>query len=170
MKTIKTNNQSLKERYTNSLASDSNYAIIEKGFDPIANAINIVFEEGNIDKLESLLDESGYYKEDYLMGKKGDASSLIAIKDIFYIEGINNDTYLHDENNEYKLKKKLYTLEENLRSRLFIRISKSYIVNVNKISKIKPLLNGKLLLILENDIRLEVTRHYLPSFKTLLGM
>lgn len=39
-----------------------------------------------------------------------------------------------------------------------------------KIAKIKPTFQGKLILVMDNQQKLEVTRHYLPSFKQYLGL
>lgn len=150
----------------------SSFVLIEKGFETLANCINIIFEEYSIPLIKELLSKSGYYKtqKDHLIGKHDDDLELIRIDDIVYIEGINNDTFIHTINKEYSVKDKLYELESKLQDRLLVRISKSYIVSINHINKIKPTFNGKLLLILDNNISLEVSRHYITAFRQVLGM
>lgn len=150
----------------------SNFVLIEDGMAPVENCINIIFSHYNVNVIHDLLKESGYYKQSsaYLLGKNNQDLELVHTNDIVYIEGINNDTFLHTENQEYLSKQKLYELEAQLIDRLFIRIAKSYIVSISKIKKIKPTFNGKLLLIMRNDIKLEVSRCYLGDFRKLLGM
>ncbi len=154
------------------IQKDSVYALIENGFPPINDCINIVFESYNKQEVRLLLSKAGYFKKsnNHILGKKGEELELIHLKDIRYFEGINNDTYIHTKGNEYSTKLKLYELEEMYKSKLFIRISKSYIVSLHHISKIKPTFNGKLTLELNNGIQLEVTRHYIKEFRYILGM
>lgn len=146
--------------------------LIQKGFEPIVDAINIVFDSYNPIMIKELMNKSGYFKtqKHHLIGKKDNEMELIHLKNIVYIEGINNDTYVHTKSDEYLIKDKLYELESKLMDQLFVRVSKSYIVSINYISKIKPTFNGKLLLIMENGIELEVSRHYISNFRSVLGM
>lgn len=62
----------------------------------------------------------------------------------------------------------LQELEEMLENLWFSRINKSQIVNLKKITYIRPLLNSKLELTLPGDIKLEVNRSYLKAFKKAL--
>lgn len=150
----------------------SDYALIQKGFDTEEDAINIVFDKYNLNHIKRLLAKSGYYQQsqDFLIGKNNDNWELISIKDVIYIEGLNNDTYIHVNEGEYKVKQKLYELELQLKSKLFVRVSKSYIVSVHHIKRIKPHFNGKLILHMRDHTKIEVTRHYVTDFRTVLGM
>lgn len=154
------------------LDDTSDFVLIEEGMAPVEDCINIVFSTYNVNKIRDLLKESGYYKQSsaYLIGKNDQDLELVHTNDIVYIEGINNDTFLHTIDQEFLSKQKLYELEAQLIDKLFIRISKSYIVSVSKIKKIKPTFNGKLLLIMSNNVKLEVSRRYLGDFRKLLGM
>ncbi len=174
MKIIKTNLdlETIKQYLAIEINESSHFALIEKGFEPVTNSINIVFDKENLSEARNLLMESGYYSSDtlHLVGKKNDEIHIVKLEDILYIEGINNDTYLHTMNEEYQIKQKLYELETLLFDKQFIRISKSYIVSIQKIKNIKPTFQGKLILKLENKTELEVTRHYLQGFRSYLGM
>lgn len=175
MKTICTNKDitELMEKLNIVLNDSSHYALIENGMQGMDNLINIFFDPNDILEAKERLKESGYFaslKLDHLIGKKDEDVHLIPLKDILYFEGINNDTYVYTLDHGFTIKEKLYELEIRLFQQKFIRISKSYIVSIHKIRKIKPTFNGKLLLLLDNNIKLEVSRHYISSFKNYLGM
>lgn len=155
-----------------SLDNDSPYALIESGFASEDDCINIVFTSYNKVLVRDLLSKAGYFTKsnNHILGKQNDQMELIHLKDIAYFEGINNDTYIHTKDMEYSTKLKLYEIDEMYQNRLFIRISKSYIVSLHHISKIKPTFNGKLNLELHNGVQLEVSRHYIKKFRNLLGM
>lgn len=174
MKLIRSNvDQKQMEKELNIVIDDSSiFTLIEKGFDPVEDCINIIFSTYNPTNIKEMMNKSGYFKTqtEHIVGKTEQGLELISIKDIIYIEGINNDTYFHTKDKEYSIKDKLYELEIKLQDKLFVRISKSYIVSIAHINKIKPTFNGKLLLILNNNVQLEVSRHYLSDFRKVLGM
>jgi DNA-binding LytR/AlgR family response regulator len=65
---------------------------------------------------------------------------------------------------------KMYELEELLKEKHFIRVSKYTLVNINKIEYIKPALNSKLILLMKNKDQVEVNRHYYKTFKKTLNI
>jgi DNA-binding LytR/AlgR family response regulator len=150
----------------------SEYSLIEHGMETVPNCINIIFKEYSPKMILELLKESGYFKTSvsHLIGTSGDGIELIPLNEVIYIEGINNDTFIHTKNHEFSAKQKLYELESSLKQKMFVRVSKSYIVSISKIKKIRPTFNGKLLLLMNEGTNLEVTRHYIGDFRKILGM
>ena len=68
------------------------------------------------------------------------------------------------------MKLKLYEVEEILAHRDFIRISKSVIVNLDKIKSVTPMLNCRLEAILQNSEKIIISRQYVPELKKSLGI
>ena len=62
---------------------------------------------------------------------------VISVDDINYIEADGDYVKLHTENKAFLKEKTMKYFEENLPHRQFIRIHRSYIVNVNEVSKIE---------------------------------
>lgn len=89
----------------------------------------------------------------------------IAIDDIYYIESVDNRTFLYTEREVYQTDKKLYELESILKDASFIRISKAVIVNLMKINGISSALNGRFSATLTNGEDVIITRKYVPEFK-----
>ena len=65
---------------------------------------------------------------------------------------------------------RLYQLEEVIEELPFMRISKSMIVNIEKILHISPALGGRFEALLENDEKVIISRLYVPILKNRLGV
>ncbi|MCL2527893.1 MAG: LytTR family transcriptional regulator [Defluviitaleaceae bacterium] len=90
--------------------------------------------------------------------------------DVFYIESVNNKTFLYGEANVYESKHKLYELEEMLQNNDFLRVSKSLIINLNKLKSFSPAISGRLEAILTNGERIIISRQYVSALKTHIGV
>ena len=60
-------------------------------------------------------------------------------------------------------------LEQMLPSSKFMRISRSTIVNVDRIKELQPLFHGEYAVILRNGTRLTLSRSYREKLNQLLG-
>ena len=78
--------------------------------------------------------------------------------------------FIYCEDKVYETSLRLYELEDQLDPRLFVRISKSILLNLNKLDNVRALLNGRYEALLINRERLIITRHYVSSFKEKFGM
>ena len=92
----------------------------------------------------------------------------IPISDMLYIESVDNRTFIYTQEKTYESKQRIYELEEVLKHRHFIRISKSSIVNLLKIQSIRPALNGRFSAILCNGEQIIISRKYVPELKKTL--
>ena len=101
--------------------------------------------------------------------KNGEMKYNIPIVDIFYVESVDDRTFIYLSGDCYETSHKLYELEEILNERRFIRISKSVIVNLLKIECVKPALNGRYLCHLKNGEDVIISRKYVPKFKEKLS-
>lgn len=118
------------------------------------NSINTLIDYIENEKYKSI--KLSCYKKDQLFKIKSD--------DIFYVE-TNKDTLLIHTNNEtYESKHRLYELEKMLPSN-FIRISKSTILNLEKVQLYKPLLNGLMEVQLINLEKTYISRKYLKEVR-----
>ena len=93
----------------------------------------------------------------------------VSPSDVFYVEAVDNKTFLYCESAVYESKQKLYELEE-LRIRDFLRISKSVIVNLSKIKSLIPSMSGRLEAVLSNKERVIISRQYVSGLKKTLGI
>lgn len=98
-----------------------------------------------IEKLISMLRSS----EEKITGVIDRETYLIDPSNIYYFESVDKKTFMYTENQVLETHLRLYELEEKLGKQDFFRASKSTIINISKIQKLSPRLNGKL------DVRLE---------------
>jgi len=62
----------------------------------------------------------------------------------------------------------LYELEGILREKYFLRVSKSLVLNLMKVTAIKPALNGRYSAVLESGEEIIISRKYVPELKKAL--
>ncbi len=98
-------------------------------------------------------------------GTKDGVASMIPLEQIFYFDSVENKTYLYVEKDVYQCDKKLYELEQLLKETTFVRISKSCILNAEKVIEVKAQLNGRLEVKLLNLEKVLVSKHYIREFK-----
>lgn len=104
-----------------------------------------------------------------LVANVGNEIHRITPSDVYYIETVDNKTFLYCESDVYEIKQKLYELEE-LRINDFLRISKSVIVNLGKIKSLIPSMSGRLEATLRNGERVIISRQYVSELKRNLGV
>ena len=92
----------------------------------------------------------------------------IAFSNIYYIESVDGRTFLYTEDKVYGAAYRLYELEELLRPKRFLRISKSMVVNLMKIRSIQPALNGRFSAVLRSGEEVIVSRNYVKDLKAAL--
>lgn len=155
--------------------------LIEQAHPIPEHGVSIVFNPNDMDQLMRLLDNITLERTEkkkpteavtgHLLGQKGDRYELIHYQDIIFLTTDIGEVYLRThKGKDYRLKEKLYELEQSLQSEGFIRINKSTIINIRHINEIVPWFNGRLLLKLTNKEEVEVSRSYANDFKTYLGL
>ena len=127
--------------------------------------VEVIIKCSLIDKkLSRLIDHIRQY-EITLIGKRKERLYSISAEELYYIESVDNKTFLYDEKEVYESDLKLYELEKLVLESLFIRISKNLIVNTFHIESVRALFNGRFEASLKNGEKVIVNRHYARSFK-----
>ena len=90
--------------------------------------------------------------------------------DIYYIETVDNKTFLYCKDKIYESKQKLYELEEVLLNTDFLRVSKSAMLNLSKVNSLSPALNGRFEATLLNKEKIIISRQYVSDLKKKLGI
>ena len=107
--------------------------------------------------------------EGSVSGSKDEKIYEIPIVDIFYIESVDNKTFIYSSKDSFETGLKLYEFEELLKEKSFLRISKSVIVNVMKVDSIKPAFNGRFLCKLSNGEDVIISRKYVSEFREFIS-
>jgi len=91
----------------------------------------------------------------------------VQLEDIIFFEAFGDDCDCITPHNKYRVKMKLYDTED-FAPHGFVRIHKSYVINVFKIVTLTPQVNSKLKIRMKNQEVLFVNRSYLNHFKGYL--
>ena len=109
-------------------------------------------------------------KKNVLIAKDDDKVFLIEPDkvDIIRTEGGKIKLY-NQKGKSYSMTKSLHEILDNLPSN-FVRISKSTIVNINRVDHLSNSFDRTMYIIMENGINDYITRNYLSDFKERLGI
>lgn len=104
-----------------------------------------------------------------IVGIKDDETYCIEPREVLYFESVDRKTFCYTAKSEFETELKLYELEDFPKAD-FMRISKSTVVNLNRIKSIRPDFGGKILATMENGEKVYVSRQYANGFKIKLGI
>lgn len=105
-----------------------------------------------------------------LVGERDGATYRLDVDDVCYAETVDGKTFLYTADAVYQTPLKLYELEERLAGTEFVRASKQMLVNFDHVASIRPALNARLQLMLDNGEAVIVSRQYAPVIKRKLGL
>ena len=105
-----------------------------------------------------------------LIGERDGATFRVGVEDVCYAETVDGKTFLYTADAVYQTPLKLYKLEERLAGTEFVRASKQMLVNFDHVASIRPALNARLQLMLDNGEAAIVSRQYAPAIKRKLGL
>jgi DNA-binding LytR/AlgR family response regulator len=101
-------------------------------FERFFKAINKFFQSSTSDTVE-VEGGNGINEEAFIYVKENKKIIKIYLKEIHFIEGLNEYIRIHTDNRRVVVKSSLHSIEEKLPSEQFIRIHKSYIVSIPRI-------------------------------------
>jgi len=119
-------------------------------------------QEGKTEKLESKI-------VNRLAVKTDGRVLLLKTDDIDWIEAADNYVNLHLGHESHLHRETMSALEAKLPPGKFYRISRSAIVNVERIKELQPLFHGDYVVILRNGAKLTLSRNYREKLNQLLG-
>jgi two-component system, LytTR family, response regulator len=122
-------------------------------------------------KLAALLAEARIEARstDRLGVKSGGKVLLVRTAEVDWIEAADNYVNLHVGTESHLLRETMASIESRLDPRQFIRISRSAIINVERIKELQPMFHGDYSVILRNGTRLLLSRGYREKLQQLLG-
>jgi Response regulator of the LytR/AlgR family len=105
-----------------------------------------------------------------LLGFEEDSIHRLKFSDVYYFEVVDNRVFIYCKDKVLESRQKLYELEEMCAGKKFFRASKSTIINLTKISFVRPSISGRFEAKLDNGESVAVSRQYVPVLKKMLGL
>lgn len=129
-------------------------------------------QDGSLDqRLRALLNELRPQNKapDRLAVKSGGRVVFVRVDELDWVEAADNYVELHVGNETHLYRQTMSDLEALLPSDKFMRISRSTIVNVDRIKELQPLFHGEYAVLLRDGTRLTLSRGYREKLNRLLG-
>ena len=95
---------------------------------------------------------------------------FVKTTEIDWIEADRNYVRLHVGKTAHTIRERISHLEETLDPRLFARIHRSTIVNLNRVREMQQLFSGDYVVMLEDGTKLRLSRHYRDRVEKQVGV
>jgi two-component system LytT family response regulator len=104
-----------------------------------------------------------------LLIRHTDGAFFVRTEAIDWIEAAGKLVKVHAGRQVHVQREALARVERHLDPDRFVRISRSAIVNIDRIREIQPWFNGESLVILDDDSQVPTSRHYRANLRRLFG-
>ncbi|SJZ90793.1 transcriptional regulator, LytTR family [Enhydrobacter aerosaccus] len=105
--------------------------------------------------------------ERFAVRKRGGAEVVVAVADIDWIEASGNYAILHVAGETFEIRSSLAKLEAELDPKQFVRVHKSHLVNITRVSQVTPWVNGDWRIRLRDGAEVNLSRRYRQRFEAL---
>ncbi len=102
--------------------------------------------------------------------KSGTDIKIIASNDVYYIEAYDDYVKVFTKDSYFLKKKTMNYYEHVLDQAVFFRVHRSFIINLNMLSKIEAFEKNSYLAILKNEKRIPISRNSHAKLKDALGL
>ncbi|MFH5834451.1 MAG: LytTR family transcriptional regulator [Clostridia bacterium] len=100
-----------------------------------------------------------------LTGRISERYYQFSLASVLYFEAVDEKVFAYTKTKTYELKSRLYELEDAYKDKMFIRCSKSFLLNLMKLESIAPALNGRFYAHMKNGEKIIISRQYVPLIK-----
>lgn len=107
-------------------------------------------------------------QSDKLLGRKEGQQFMIQPQDVIYLESVDGVTYLYTEQEVYKSNLTLMSAETNYADEGYFRCSKSMVINIYRIKKLKSLSGNRIDATMDNDEHVVISRRYAKELRNVL--
>lgn len=145
------------------------------------DAVDYLMKPVETDRLLRALDKAQIYLKPQVPTKpaperlpveKSGRKILIPVREICYIEAKDDYSCIYTDDDKFLSTVSLVRLEQRLDSMGFIRVHRGFIVNIDKVEGIDPIVNGVMTLRITNipDVHIPVSRRRSTAIKRILGL
>jgi two-component system LytT family response regulator len=140
----------------------------DKALDKVFNKVSDSGSIKGINGLKKHISENSVL--DKIVVKSNSNIHVIPLFEVVYIESEDDYVMIHTAKGKYLKHQTMKFYEQQLDSNKFIRIHRSYIVNISDINKIEKFGKDTYQVVLKNGISLKVSRSRYQELKLLLGI
>ena len=132
------------------------------------NEVIIRYTQWNeeIERLVQFLEQK--FEANRLMGRENGEKVLLEYKDILYFESVDKGTYAYTRKTVAKVEESLTFYEGALTAYGFYRCSKSMVINIYQIRKLKSESGNRILATMENGENVMISRRFAKGLREVL--
>ena len=105
--------------------------------------------------------------ERFAVRKRGGSEVMVEVADIDWIEAAGNYAILHVGGDTFEIRSSLTKLEGELDPRRFVRVHKSHVVNIARVTEVTPWVSGDWRIRLQGGAEVNLSRRYRQRFEAL---
>lgn len=102
--------------------------------------------------------------------KKGSNLVILPVHTIHYLEAFDDYVKVHTKEGFYLKKKTMAHYEKVFDPKLFVRIHRSYLINLQELTRIEPLSKDSHVAMLKSGVRIPLSQSGYSSLRTILGI
>ena len=121
---------------------------------------------------EELLETASHFpaQSQRVVVKTGSKIKIIPVHDVFYFEAADDYVKVHTQEGSFLKNKTMSHFEKTLDPQQFVRSHRSYIVNIQQITRIDPYEKDNHVAILKSGAKVPVSRNGYVKLRTVLGL
>ena len=121
---------------------------------------------------EDLLETASYSpaQSQRIVVKTGSKIKIIPVHDVFYLEAADDYVKVHTQEGNFLKNKTMSHFEKTLDPQQFVRSHRSYIINIQQITRIDPYEKDNHVAILKSGAKVPVSRNGYVKLRTVLGL
>jgi two-component system LytT family response regulator len=109
-------------------------------------------------------------QQDRIVVKTGNKISIIPVQEVHYLEAYDDFVKIHTSQGMFIKNKTMLYFEQLLDIRLFVRVHRSYMVQVQQITRIDPYQKDSYMAVLRTGVQIAVSRSGYAKLKEVLGL
>lgn len=128
-------------------------------------------KSGQKDSLQTMIEETHHPEEhNRVVVKAGNAIKIIPVGDIHYVEAFDDYVKIHTAEKFFMKKKTMAYFEEMLDAADFLRVHRSFIVNLKELTRIEPMEKDSHIIFLRSGARVPVSKSGYSRLKEVLNI
>lgn len=138
----------------------------------VERALKQLNEKSSNNQMDALMKAWSKLGQEFLsriVARKGQKIFIVPVEEVYCFEMESQMLYAVTERERLWTDYQMKTLEARLDPKLFARVHRESIVNINYVREIAPITKERYELTLSNNHKLSVSRNYLPQLKEMIG-
>ncbi|WP_438835669.1 LytTR family DNA-binding domain-containing protein [Streptococcus pluranimalium] len=136
--------------------------------------LSVIIQNGSYDQevaeFVSYIEAYQANRKDLITIKTSDELLILKIADISAVEVDGDYLLIYEKTRKVRTRQRLYQLKEKLGDRDMIQVSKQSLINISHLERMEASFSGNMTAFLKGGLKVTVSRRYLKTLETRLGI